>query len=230
MSHFIVAVIHAEDEPLEELLAPYDECLEMEPYIEITRQEAIDYMKKNYPKKYKTDQERLEFMYRGRDVDEDGNILSTANPEARWDWWVVGGRWKNYLRVKGGQVDSAPIKDVDFSLDQKAYEQALRFWSVVVDHEPISEDIEGEYKDFWGPQYYVDTYGTKENYAKQCAQFSTWAVITPDGEWHECGQMGWFGLSSETKETRDDWYDNYYDRFIANIDPELWITIVDCHI
>lgn len=41
MSHFTVAVITAKKEKLEEMLAPYDEGLEVEPYIERTKKEII---------------------------------------------------------------------------------------------------------------------------------------------------------------------------------------------
>lgn len=37
MSHFTVAVITAKKEKIEELLAPYDENLEVEPYINRTK-------------------------------------------------------------------------------------------------------------------------------------------------------------------------------------------------
>lgn len=42
MSHFTVAVITAKKEKLEEMLAPYDEELEVEPYIERTKKEIIE--------------------------------------------------------------------------------------------------------------------------------------------------------------------------------------------
>lgn len=41
MSHFTVAVITARKESLEEMLAPYDENLEVEPYVERTKEEII---------------------------------------------------------------------------------------------------------------------------------------------------------------------------------------------
>ena len=41
MSDFTVAVITAKKEKLEEMLAPYDEGLEVEPYIERTKKEII---------------------------------------------------------------------------------------------------------------------------------------------------------------------------------------------
>lgn len=46
MSHFTVAVITAKKEKLEEMLAPYDEELEVEPYIERTKKEIIEKTKK----------------------------------------------------------------------------------------------------------------------------------------------------------------------------------------
>ena len=46
MSHFTVAVITAKKEKLEEMLAPYDEELEVEPYIERTKKEIIEKARK----------------------------------------------------------------------------------------------------------------------------------------------------------------------------------------
>lgn len=46
MSHFKVAVITAKKEKLEEMLASYDENLEVEPYIEKTKKEIIKEAKK----------------------------------------------------------------------------------------------------------------------------------------------------------------------------------------
>lgn len=46
MSHFTVAVITAKKEKLEEMLASYDENLEVEPYIKKTKKEIIKEAKK----------------------------------------------------------------------------------------------------------------------------------------------------------------------------------------
>jgi len=46
MSHFTAAVITAKKEKLEEMLAPYDEELEVEPYIERTKKEIIEKARK----------------------------------------------------------------------------------------------------------------------------------------------------------------------------------------
>ena len=46
MSHFTVAVITSKKEKLEEMLASYDENLEVEPYIEKTKKEIIEKARK----------------------------------------------------------------------------------------------------------------------------------------------------------------------------------------
>ena len=66
--------------------------------------------------------------------------------------------------------------------------------------------------------------------ARYCAQFSTYAVVTPDGKWHGKGEMGWFACSSETADEAKDWEEHYKERFIDTADPEWYLTIVDCHI
>lgn len=60
--------------------------------------------------------------------------------------------------------------------------------------------------------------------------FSTYAVVTPDGEWHEPGKMGWWGISSATPEEEAEFENNYEEKFIRTANPEWRLTIVDCHI
>lgn len=233
MSHFSVLVLTKENGPdVEELLAPYDENLECDLHIEFTRQHAIDYARENYPDfKDKTDEECWKYMSAGYTTDEEGNLCSDINPDARWDWWVIGGRFENMLRLKGSnkRVDSAKIKDIDFSPDEDEYKKALRFWDIVVEHEPLKK---GEKKPFafFKEDFYREFYGDRETYAKRMASFTTQAVITPDGVWHERGSVGWFGTSSETPEEAKDWDSTYISRFIENVNPDTIVTVVDCHI
>ena len=43
--------------------------------------------------------------------------------------------------------------------------------------------------------------------------------MTPDGEWHEQGEMGWWGLSSETDEEALGWLRGFRGRFLDTADP-----------
>ena len=170
--HFSLAVFHYPDEDIESLLDPFCEGLEVERYVAYTRQEAIDYARANFQRcKNASDEECWKFMAEdAEETDEAGNIYSTFNPNTRWDWWEEGGRWKGLLKVGDKKVDSAFVKDVDFS-----------------------------------------------------ESFSTYAVLTPDGEWHEQENTGLFSSDEE-------WNKHYKERFIDTADPNLMLTIVDCHI
>lgn len=72
---------------------------------------------------------------------------------------------------------------------------------------------------------------TREEYANKRANqaISTFAVLK-DGEWYERGQMGWWGISTETDEEGDNWDSNFYNNFIKDLPENALITIVDCHI
>lgn len=145
------------------------------------------------------------------------------NPYAKWDWRKVGGRWGQML----GGLDSARISDYRFDDDMEAAKRARREWECLVEGRG---DGAGEFFPV-SPGYLRDTYGTKEEYVAYCSRFHTHAVVTPDGRWHEVGEMGWFGCSSESHEDTSDWTAHYRDRFI---DPFMHdghvMTIVDCHI
>jgi hypothetical protein len=61
-------------------------------------------------------------------------------------------------------------------------------------------------------------------------KFSTFAVITDDGEWHEVGNMGWWGMSNETADEERSWHENFWEMFLEGLEPETLVTIADCHI
>ncbi len=231
MSHYTVAVFHRQDQDIEDLLAPFDENMQVEPYIHFSRQEAIDFARQHYGDSMaeKTDEECWQLMAEDNETDSFGNIYSTYNENAKWDWWSVGGRWGGMLQMKDGTpVDSGRVGDLVFPFDKEVYKESLRFWDVVVDHKPAEpgEDFFSIYNE----KYYQEYYGDRETYARHQAQFSTYAVVTPDGEWHGKGEMGWWGCSSETGDEARDWEDRYKERFLDTADPDWMLTIVDCHI
>ena len=170
--HFSLAVFHYKDETVDSLLAPFYEGAEVERYVAYTRQGAIDFARANFQCcKDASDEECWKFMAEdAEETDEEGNIYSTSNPDAKWDWWEIGGRWQGLLKVGERRVNSAFVKDIDFS-------------------EP----------------------------------FSTYAILTPDGEWHEQENTGLFSSDEE-------WNKHYKERFIDTAAPDLMLTIVDCHI
>ena len=229
MSHFSVAVFHREDQSVESLLAPFDENKQVEPYIQYTKQQAIDFARKNIKGCDEiTDEKCWELMADGRKTDKDGNIYSTYNPDSKWDWWTIGGRFEKQLQVGKRLVSQAFVEDIDFSLDEEAYKDALDFWDVVIDGKPSTKG--NKYFTLFSKKYYLDYYGDRETYARYMSHFRTYAVITPDGKWYSEGNMGWFGCSSATPEEFRKWCEHYKEIFLDNADPKWILTIVDCHI
>lgn len=140
MSHFCVYVFHDKNTSIYDLLAPYDESIEVEPYVEYTKEEAIakvreeiedyknefyaeylknpeeyenkngddkehiEYLKNEFPKKLNwTDEQCYNYkkeLYGDDMIDEDGNLLSTYNPDTKYDWYEVGGRWDGGIPMK----------------------------------------------------------------------------------------------------------------------------------
>ena len=215
MSHFITLVFTKENgRTVEELLAPYDENIVYAPYVLYTREQAIakirkeiedyknglyakyllnpqkyeencnnaehiNYLKNKFPKKLEwTDDECYQDM-KGR-FDEDmikpnGDLLSTYNPNSKWDWYTIGGICNNYLKTLSGET-------------------------------------------------------TNENYVSEInwKDITPFAFVTPIGEWHERGEMGWWACVSNEK-TKDNWKSEFKE-FLDNLDEDTIVTVVDCHI
>lgn len=55
--------------------------------------------------------------------------------------------------------------------------------------------------------------------------WSVYAIVTPDGEWHAKGDMGWWGMSSNEVK---DWNAAQYE--IASAYPKCFGALVDAHI
>jgi hypothetical protein len=53
-----------------------------------------------------------------------------------------------------------------------------------------------------------------------------YAMVTPDGEWHQKGQMGWFGTSSNEMD-EDTWREHVYLAYETH--PGHMAVAVDCH-
>ena len=213
MSHFIGLCF---GDYWESNLDPYDEGLEVEPYVAHTKEEAIDEVKHRHAADYEwaikalentstTEQQRkhaesiiergLFISYEdawkvaqewGYELDEEENLLSRYNPDSKWDWYSIGGRWSGFLCTKEKddegnpiRVNQAQFKDID--------------WNYMIENDII-------------PFNYV----------------------TEDGEWREKGEMGWWGMTTNEME-QDDWTDNFKN-YLKLVEDDCLVTVVDFHI
>lgn len=121
MSHSTVLVI---GEDIEALLAPYDENISVDPYWEVKYEnpgqcsrvagwvekgeiEANPSMEALFAKLTdgKAEQGVGEDQY-GDVIRLEGGVIesrSVYNPDSRWDWYQVGGRWRGQLLLKAGR-------------------------------------------------------------------------------------------------------------------------------
>ena len=230
MSHYAVAVIHRKDQDIAELLAPYDENIEVEPYFWLTYEEAVTYAREHYDMGRRRDRTCWKLMAEGHKTDKDGNIYSTYNPLSKWDWWSEGRYGDEFINIKTGEyTDGGRIGDLEIPFNEKDYINAVEFWDKWI--AKVYEPEEGEeYPSLFKEEYYLDHYKTREFYAYCSATYVTYAVVTPDGEWHAPGDMGWFACSTETGDEWIEWVQNYKRKFLYDQDPDLILTLVDCHI
>lgn len=213
MSHFVGLCF---GENWENDIERYCENNEVEPYIEYTKEEAIERVMKKHEEDYNNAVEILkrdsliestlkyysdkvakgpsitredawkEVLDWGYELDKDENVLSTYNPESKWDWYSIGGRWSGFLVLK--ERDS----DGDIVETNTAYMYEID-WEYMKEHR-------------WPPFCFIDT----------------------DGEWHEKGEMGWFGVSfNEKPETT---WKQHYEDYLKEVDSECLVTVVDFHI
>lgn len=225
MSHFVTVVILPKDTQLrsghiqsavEELLAPFNENLDVDPYeedchcvgwkaqmeVSTAVNETLGHIKdvrENYwklPEEERTDElwqkliaPRKELEKRllsehalkdspdpeCEDCQGTGTRMSTRNPLSKWDWWVIGGRWDGWIR--GPKVEEAcrDKEDGGFNFGDQ-HHQTTNNVRLVKDI-PIKAESD---------------------------HYTPFAVLTPDGSWHEKGEMGWWAIVSNEKD-KDDW-------------------------
>lgn len=157
--------------------------------------------------------------YDGKDP-ETGKYGHWENPNKKWDWWQIGGRYSGLLKLRdsGNVVNSAKIKDIDFEGMTQARIQ---------EYEACWKEAEGKDNATRYFMFGIEKNITLEDYLRKAQMFTTFAVILPDGKWYEKGEMGWWAcVSNEEAE----WEEKYKERFLDNADPEWTLTIVDCHI
>ena len=191
MSHYLVGVIVNDISEVDDILAPYNENMKVEPY-----------------------------------TNDDGEI-TTYNPKSKWDWYAIGGRWDN-----GDNV--IQIKDFKLynDLDDDTIALYKRAWDSFEGKCELSEeDTKAIFGDFrmWNDKYYLDRYGTCENYIKAISSNIPYAFVDANG-WYEKGQMGWWGCDNATQESIEDYTEFAEKYFTTKENQNKYIVWVDCHI
>ena len=190
--------------------------------------------------------EELYMAFRGywgkpEDFDAEGNLLSTYNPEARWDYWSEGS-YLTFVLKDGTYEDPAFAKDVDWAATSKPARgekaQLLREWRHLalgkvpggLKGQELEEWLDREYGSFrYRTGYLKEAYGSFERFAEVSCAFKPYAIVGPDG-WKAPGRVGWFGASTETGGEWIRWVTETIPGIIASLRPDDELHLLDCHI
>ncbi len=147
------------------------------------------------------------------------------------------------------QVKDLPIDQLVSSAEQKAAQQYDEAITIIKDreffpwkhcHEILFKDNLQGARDYYHDQQVIkdlrewDTWCSPENFLEErstyifnagASSISTFALIK-DGQWYQRGEMGWWACVSDED---DNWDQKWFELF-QSLDPEAWVTIVDCHI
>jgi hypothetical protein len=76
--------------------------------------------------------ESFAYWWEGYEPDSEGRFGHYHNPNAKWDWWAVGGRWQGFFTHKdGSKVNTIRKGDWDMQADMdKAAEAASKRWDI----------------------------------------------------------------------------------------------------
>lgn len=175
-----------------------------------------------------------------------------SNPQAKWDWWVVGGRWRN-MGDNGVFTDLSEfskVKKIPYWKEELGYklhdiEKELGIDVTLISDEEYDELIT-DYIASGNPIvrfYDRDTREPAEYYDKkdlltmvERREQTCWAYLFPEEGWIEASEMGWWGMSSldsmDLKETEQVVSDQFAltDNYLAKYKDTHIGIVVDCHI
>ena len=187
----------------------------------------------------------------------DGKFGRYTNPNAKWDWWVVGGRWSGKLCLKNGErVDEAFKSSLDFETPRIEAEKEATFeWNraaaVIAGRalEPFEtyrenhDSIDEARKAYWAQEVLVDLnaqawcdpftdyksyFVPREDYVRSSGNSAIATfAFLKDGKWSERGEMGWWAHVSNDQ--GDDWTGNFTE-LLDTVRDDQYIWVVDCHI
>ena len=221
MSHFCVYVFHDKDTSIDTLLAPYDENLVLEPYVEYTKEEAIakvrkeiEYYKNGTYAEYLKNPEEYEKKY-GRN---NGHIeyLKDEFPK-KLNW--TDEQCYEYMK----SLYDPNMIDKDGNILSRYNPKSKWDWYVVGGRWsggiPMKTNTKLEIKscnECKVSQVDMDKIGIP------------YAYVDTNGNWYSRGEMGWFGVSSNDKDENS--WDDEFKKFINNQNKSTIVTLVDCHI
>ena len=235
----------------------------LEPYNELYSKMASETFSHKIREDWEQFQKLFGQSYSGELVidSETNDVLDVfyQNPYAKWDWWVVGGRWRQmgnnglfedisvfaeeemipYWKEELGYFKLNDIEN-ELQIDRKELTET-EYDKVITEY---LEDESNRIVHLWdtsegtGDKAKPKSYYNNKDLLTMVSRRkeSTWAILFPEEGWIEAGEMGWFGTSSldilnlgETEEAMNDQL-ALTDNLIAKYKDTHIGLVVDCHI
>lgn len=233
MSHFCLFVTDTLNESIDQQLEPYNENSHFEKVIEIRQEhvktaclevmrEVSDAIERTTDIQHQQSmQQRLESYqklfnegnyhsiiatWHGYEIDNDGNYYYEHNPNAKWDWYQVGGRWTGFLKLTDKAKD-APVISGHFNMDKTEVQQLIK-------NRRTDRACVGEID--WDAM-------------KASSDGRVPFAVLDDGQWYERGSMGWWGIVSDEDNSWNEQFEKKLAEWRKNR-PDMEITVVDIHI
>lgn len=153
------------------------------------------------------------------------------NPNAKWDWWSIGGRWTGYLTGHEPQKDKRNWERCWLcrgtgtrpDMNMSSCSDGNEMFPV------IGSGCNGCAGTGWKLKFPSDwlAVGNHAPVAALRKDFSPHALLTPDGAWTEKGEMIWFGIVVNEKPEAD-WASQV--RQVLDKHSDCILVAVDCHI
>lgn len=226
MSHFSVLVITPEyptETVLEAILMPYHEyeCTGIEQYLEFVPAD-MEELQKEYTEYGKG--ETFETFMEGwsNDKQNDQGVWGRmTNPNAKWDWWTVGGRYSNRL-IDGRRAPGDTLMKSACDWGAMAYQRRINriaSWNEATNDRGFTDNRK-QIEFIYGIPVDAD----RDTFVETDPGFQCFALLNSHG-WHEKSKMHWFAMHDENP----DWPAEFR-RLLDAVPDHYFLTVVDCHI
>jgi len=241
--HFALMVFGpSNDEELADALAPFDENLDVEPYFvplsDSELESAADWMGTTVENltpiavgDYYCDNPAA-----GALADGQLGYMSTRNPDGKWDYWRVGGRYAGRLKLKDGAVGE--IADLSWEWNHSderplpGYVDRCQIRDLDIEGKRIEAALEADLEyDRLVTEDSRWVHGlSREQYVARVAAetWSCYATLIPGEGFHEAESWD-RDFTPEEREQMRQRFTAKVNMLLENLDPDTWVTIVDYH-
>ena len=231
----------------DEMVKKYDSKLEVEPYIKYYYKDAgklkkkaiklmqdvvdnsdkvdltdimIDYLKDRIKNlKSMSDFEYYTSLTGELTYNENGDAVSTENPNGRYETCRIGRNLCIPLKLKNGdEVFTAKVKDVDWDKMHMVNKELYRIaWDLFHGkRKPQNSQEEQIYENIKNQKKYFNGFDCVENYIGYNCSYWNYAYLDKNG---------WVDASDYKNY---EWITSFYKKFVTKLNPEDIITIYEC--